>query len=121
MIANASILSIATPGSPDGSGDVAYTTGPAIQVRCLATQPEALERFGTDQSQRRVSTVVTVLRSILLPSLIAAGYSAGTVPAAGQIWSVQVDETAPMSLRVEDVATNAKGSIGHFRVTLKSV
>ncbi len=123
MITNAAILSIATPSAPDGAGDVTYSTGPAIQVRCLTTSGDALERFELDQSQRRGMTVLTVLRSILGPSLIAAGYAAGLVPAAGQIWSVRTDgDAAPISLRVEDSQENVKGPvISHWRVTLRSV
>jgi hypothetical protein len=119
MLSNATILSIAQ-GVPDGAGDVAYSTGPALSVRCLATSPEELERFQTDATQQRGMLVVTVLTSFLSPALTKAGYPAGFVPKSGQVWSVQMDGAAAAAWRIEEASNVVKGPISHWRLAMQA-
>lgn len=113
MICNATITRLDVPSGASGSGDLSYTNGSAVAVRCLVTMPRPWQEVPTPPAMvHKQNAVLTVLRTPWMAALAA--------PLVGQRVTVQVDGEASASVwRVAEIGGAAKGSIGNWRLTLE--
>jgi hypothetical protein len=108
MIENASILRIDVPGAANSAGEVAFTNGASINVRCAIDEIQSTLKWELGAAIALATSLLRVMREDL-PSPIRKGYRL----------SVQVDGEDVQSVVVVYRRTFVMEELSHYELFLK--